>query len=133
MNKIVFTAGCFDALHEGHLKLLTEAKAQGSFLVVGLNYDGYVARKGPNRPIFTAEERRAQLYATGLVDEVCIFGDSPLDLIEWFQPSVIVVGNDYTEETTVGAKEVIARGGRVHIVEKIPGISTTAILEAKHD
>ena len=132
MNKLVFTAGCFDGgLHIGHLKLLTEAKAQGSFLVVGLNDDGYVARKGPNRPIFTAEERRAQLYETGLVDEVCIFGDSPLDLIEWFQPSVIVVGDDYTEETTVGAKEVISRGGRVHFVEKIPGVSTTAILEAK--
>ena len=113
----------------GHLKLLREAKAQGDFLIVGINYDGYLARKGPGRPVFTAEKRREQLYATGLVDEVCIFGDSPLDLIEWFKPMVIVVGDDYTEETTVGEKEVKAYGGRVHFVEKIPGVSTTAILE----
>lgn len=130
MKNLVFTAGCFDGgLHEGHLKLLREAKAQGDYLVVGINYDGYVARKGPGRPVYKAEKRKEQLYNTGLVNEVCVFGDSPLDLVNLFQPAVIVVGDDYTEETTVGAREARAWGGRVHIVKKIPGVSTTALVE----
>lgn len=132
MKTIVFTAGCFDGgLHQGHIKLLREAKALGDFLMVSINRDAYVARKGPGRPVFTEAQRAQSLYATGLVDEVLFHDDSPLMWINLFHPSVIVVGDDYDENTTVGAKECKAWNGRVHFVKKIPGVSTTAILETQ--
>lgn len=134
MKKLVFTAGCFDGgLHNGHLKLLTEARAQGDYLVVSINRDQYLKRKGPGRPIRKEAQRIGDLYNTGLVDEVVVHDESPLDWVIKLKPDVIVVGDDYTEETTVGAKEIRKWNGRVHIVEKIPGVSTTAILERKHE
>ncbi len=137
MKTLVFTAGCFDGLHSGHLKLLTEAKALG-YLVVSINRDSYLARKGPGRPINTEAERVQALYQTGLVDEVVVHDESPLDWVIKLRPDVIVVGDDYTEETTVGSIVIQAWNGRVHIVEKIPGVSTTNLIEMldkgfKHD
>jgi D-beta-D-heptose 7-phosphate kinase/D-beta-D-heptose 1-phosphate adenosyltransferase len=129
MKTLVFTAGCFDSLHKGHLKLLTEARTLGDLLIVSINRDEYLARKGPGRPIRTEAERVRDLYQTGLIDEVVVHGDSPLEWVVKLKPDVIVVGDDYTEETTVGAREIKEWNGRVHIVEKIPGVSTTAILE----
>lgn len=133
MKTLVFTAGCFDGgLHTGHLKLLREARAQGDYLIVGINRDEYLVRKGPNRPVLKEADRVRSLYNTVLVDEVVVFDDSPLYWIETLKPDVIVVGDDYTLETTVGAKEVLARGGRVHFVKRLKGVSTTQTLKATH-
>ncbi len=125
MKSVVFTAGCFDSLHEGHLKLLREARALGDLLVVSINRDEYLARKGAGRPIRKEAQRVSDLYKTGLVDEVVVHDESPLEWVFKLKPVYIVVGDDYDEETTVGAREAREWGGKVHIVGKIPGVSTT--------
>ncbi|MCA3506550.1 MAG: D-glycero-beta-D-manno-heptose 1-phosphate adenylyltransferase [Rhodobacter sp.] len=129
-KRIVFTNGCFDILHCGHLALLKQAKAEGDVLVVGVNSDASVARlKGPTRPINPLSDRMALLAGLKPVDFVLWFDeDTPLALIEAIQPDVLVKGGDYTRETVVGADLVEGRGGRVVIVPTLDGRSTTDVL-----
>lgn len=130
--KIVFTNGCFDLLHAGHLHYLAEARALGHYLVIGLNSDDSVSRlKGPHRPIKDEKSRALLLASLFFVDMVVSFSeDTPLQLIQALQPDVLVKGGDYTEETVVGAKEVRSWGGDVQLLSFLPGYSTSK-LEAK--
>lgn len=130
-KRIVFTNGCFDLLHPGHLQLLQQAKSHGDILVIGLNDDESVRRlKGPQRPINRLADRAAMLQELRHVDFVIPFAeDTPLRLVQELQPDVIVKGGDYSEETIVGADVVRARGGRVVVVPLIEGFSTTRLTE----
>jgi len=130
-EKIVFTNGCFDLLHIGHIRLLQDARREGNRLIVAINSDKSVAElKGPTRPIVGEQERAYVLAALSVIDAVVIFGEpTPLKLIEALRPDVIVKGGDYTEETIVGAREVRSWGGRVKIVPTVPGFSTTKLIE----
>lgn len=129
-KRIVFTNGCFDLLHPGHVAYLQEAKAQGDVLVVGLNDDDSVRRlKGNARPINPLRDRAFMLAALKAVDLVVPFGeDTPLDLIKALSPDVLVKGGDYTPDTIVGAELVQAQGGKVVVVPFIDGYSTTALI-----
>jgi D-beta-D-heptose 7-phosphate kinase/D-beta-D-heptose 1-phosphate adenosyltransferase len=128
---VVFTNGCFDLLHSGHLKVLYEAAMQGDRLVVGLNADVSVAKlKGPIRPVQKEMERAAILAALQVVDAVVLFEEeNPSHLIEALRPDVLVKGGDYKMEEIVGAEQVMAEGGRVHIVPTLSGYSTTALIQ----
>jgi len=130
-RKIVFTNGCFDVLHSGHISLLTKAKNEGDLLVVGLNSDLSVRRlKGPERPACPELERATVLAALEAVDAVVIFEeDTPLSLIQMTRPNVLVKGGDYTEGTVVGADFVKSNGGRIVLVPLVPGKSSTSIFE----
>ncbi len=130
-RRVVFTNGCFDILHAGHVSYLNAARAMGDVLVVGLNSDDSVRRlKGPTRPLNSQDDRALVLDALRAVDAVCIFTeDTPLELITLLQPDVLVKGGDYTEDTVVGADVVRARGGRVALVDLLPGRSTTSIIQ----
>lgn len=127
---IVFTNGCFDILHPGHIAVLSAAKSMGTKLIVGLNSDASVKRlKGTTRPVQNENSRALLLAALVFVDMVVIFEeDTPLNLIQTLQPQVLVKGGDYSLEQIVGAKEVLANGGRVEIVPIKAGHSTTGIL-----
>jgi D-glycero-beta-D-manno-heptose 1-phosphate adenylyltransferase len=127
---ISFTNGCFDILHPGHIASLSDAAREADFLIVGLNSDGSARRlKGPGRPVLDEKSRALMLASLIIVDAVVIFDeDTPLNLIEMVQPDVLVKGGDYTIEQIVGAKEVIAAGGRVVINPILKGFSTTGII-----
>jgi D-beta-D-heptose 7-phosphate kinase/D-beta-D-heptose 1-phosphate adenosyltransferase len=129
-RRVVFTNGCFDLLHAGHLSLLHAARAQGDALLVGLNSDASVARlKGAGRPVVPWRERAAVLAGLGCVDGVVGFDeDTPLALIRAVRPDVLVKGADYTLDQVVGRAEVEAAGGEVVLVPVIPGASTTSTL-----
>lgn len=129
-ERVVFTNGCFDLLHMGHITLLQEARREGDRLVVAINSDSSVrSQKGSSRPIVGQIERAGILAALAAVDAVIIFDDpTPLHLIEALRPDVIVKGGDYSEETVVGAKEVRAWGGTVRIVPIVEGFSTTKLI-----
>lgn len=129
-KRIVFTNGCFDLLHPGHLRLIEEAAAQGDKLIVGLNSDASVKRlKGPDRPLQLEADRALVLAALERVDAVVIFGeDTPAELIEAIAPDVLVKGGDYRKDQVVGSDFVSSRGGRVHIVDFREGCSTTGIV-----
>ncbi len=129
-QRIVFTNGCFDLLHIGHITLLEDARREGDRLVVGINSDASVSElKGPSRPIVGERERGRILAALAAVDAVVVFGEpTPLLLIEALRPDVIVKGGDYTEETVVGAKEVRSWGGRVKLIPTVEGFSTTKLI-----
>lgn len=128
---VVFTNGCFDVLHRGHVEYLHAARALGDVLIVGLNSDDSVRRlKGPARPINVVEDRAWVLGGLAAVDAVTVFGqDTPADLIRALLPDVLVKGGDYQLDQIVGAAEVEACGGRVAVAPLVPGRSTTAILE----
>ena len=128
---IVFTNGCFDLLHVGHITLLEECRRFGSKLVLGLNADASICRlKGPTRPIVGERERARVMAALASVDAVVLFEeDTPLELIRALRPNVLVKGGDYTIETVVGHEDVIASGGRVEIVPTVEGFSTTNIVK----
>jgi len=128
---ISFTNGCFDILHPGHIASLSGAAREADFLVVGLNSDASAKRlKGEGRPVMDEHSRALMLASLIMVDAVVIFEeDTPLELIELVQPDVLVKGGDYTIEQIVGAREVIAAGGRVVINPIIPGFSTTGIID----
>lgn len=127
---IVFTNGCFDLLHVGHITLLEDCRRFGTKLVLGLNADASVCRlKGPTRPIVGERERARVMAALASVDAVVLFEeDTPLELIRVLQPNVLVKGGDYTIETVVGHEEVLAFGGRVEIIPTVEGFSTTNIV-----
>jgi D-beta-D-heptose 7-phosphate kinase / D-beta-D-heptose 1-phosphate adenosyltransferase len=130
-EKVALIAGCFDGkdgtLHPGHLHILTEAAKLGR-LIVCINRDSYLVRKGPGRPLSGESDRARALYATGLVHHVRVIGDSPIDEIMEIKPDYIVVGDDYTIDRVVGAEECKAWQGQVVIVPRIPGFSTTGLL-----
>ena len=130
-KKVSFTNGCFDILHPGHLFSLAQAAQEADFLVVGINSDQSVQRlKGPTRPINNTQSRAIVLANLLVVDMVIIFEeDTPLDLIKALLPDVMVKGGDYTIEQIVGAKEVIAHGGKVVINPIVEGFSTTQLIE----
>lgn len=129
--RTVFTNGCFDLLHPGHVDLLERARALGDRLVVGLNSDASVRKlKGQHKPYVNETDRRRMLLALRAVDEVIIFDeDTPLELILRVQPDVLVKGGDWPVERIVGAAEVMARGGQVHSLTLLPGYSTTTVVE----
>ncbi|GIV23357.1 MAG: D-glycero-beta-D-manno-heptose 1-phosphate adenylyltransferase [Bacteroidia bacterium] len=129
-QKLVFTNGCFDILHLGHVQYLEEASKLGDVLIVGLNSDQSVRRlKGPKRPIQDQEARARLLAAMEFVEAVVIFEeDTPLRLIEKIRPDVLVKGGDYTRETIVGADLVESYGGAVVTLPLVPGYSTTGLL-----
>jgi D-beta-D-heptose 7-phosphate kinase/D-beta-D-heptose 1-phosphate adenosyltransferase len=129
-ESIVFTNGCFDLLHIGHITLLESARNQGDRLIVGINSDASVSNlKGPTRPMVAQRERAYVLAALAAVDAVVVFDTpTPLELIEALRPDVIVKGGDYNEDTVVGAKEVRSWGGRVKIVPTVEGFSTTKLI-----
>ena len=128
---VVFTNGCFDLLHQGHIDLISTSSTFGNILVVGLNSDESVKRlKGDKRPMQNVKERTSALIATGYVDKVYTFEkDTPLDLILEIKPDIIVKGGDYVAEDVVGYSEVINWGGEIKIVPITPGFSTTSIIE----
>ncbi|PIP05528.1 MAG: D-glycero-beta-D-manno-heptose 1-phosphate adenylyltransferase [Syntrophobacterales bacterium CG_4_8_14_3_um_filter_49_14] len=130
-KKTIFTNGCFDILHVGHARYLQEAKKIGDILVVAINSDSSVrAIKGEKRPIIPEDERAEMVASLGSVDYVTIFHEStPLELIEYLQPHVIVKGGDWTEEKVVGRESVKKLGGTVVIVPEIRGASTSGIIE----
>jgi D-beta-D-heptose 7-phosphate kinase/D-beta-D-heptose 1-phosphate adenosyltransferase len=130
-QKIVFTNGCFDLLHAGHVAYLAEARRQGDLLVVGLNSDESVrSLKGPSRPVHNEGARGVVLAALEAVDLVCVFGEAtPLELIQRVRPDVLVKGADYRRETVVGGDFVESYGGRVHLARLEAGLSTSLALE----
>ena len=130
-QRIVFTNGCFDILHAGHVEYLQQARRQGDFLVVGLNSDRSIRSiKGPDRPINEESRRARVLAALGCVDSVVLFSDdTPLELITALLPQVMVKGADWQEEAIVGAREVTANGGRVVRIPFTTETSTTRIIE----
>lgn len=129
--RLVFTNGCFDLIHAGHIDLLQRARALGDRLVVGVNSDLSVsALKGPARPFIPERDRVAILRALRCVDDVLVFDDAtPLRLVEQLEPDVLVKGGDWAVEKIVGASLVLARGGEVHSLPLLPGYSTTSIAE----
>ena len=131
-GKVVFTNGCFDILHKGHIDYLEKAAALGQYLVVGINSDASTARlKGPSRPINHQDSRAYLMASLTFVDLVVIFEeDTPKELIDRIRPDVLVKGGDYTAEDVVGRERVIADGGEVVILPFLEGFSTSAI-EAK--
>ncbi|MDQ6755436.1 MAG: D-glycero-beta-D-manno-heptose 1-phosphate adenylyltransferase [Bacteroidota bacterium] len=131
-KKIVFTNGVFDILHEGHIKILSEAATFADILIVGINSDASVKRlKGNNRPINSDASRALLVAALLMTDAVIIFEeDTPLELIKFILPDVLAKGADYTLDTIVGAKEVIANGGEVKIIPLEEGFSTTNIIKS---
>lgn len=134
-KKIVFTNGCFDILHRGHVTYLTEARKLGDLLVVGLNSDASVKRlKGPERPINNESDRRYVLSQLKAVDFVEVFSeDTPLNLILKVVPQILVKGGDWKIDQIVGAKEVLASGGDVFSLNFVDGYSTTAIINKIQD
>lgn len=133
-KKIVFTNGCFDILHLGHVHYLSAAKDLGDILVIGLNSDDSVKRlKGENRPINTQYARALLLAALQFVDFVIVFDeDTPLNLIQQITPHVLVKGGDYKIEDVVGAEWVMAHGGKVEIVDFVEGYSSTNLIKKKN-
>lgn len=129
-HKIVFTNGCFDLLHRGHIATLLAAAEAGDKVVVGLNTDASVQQlKGPTRPVQQEDDRALIMAAQAYVDAVVLFGEeTPLELIQAIQPDIIVKGGDYTPESVVGKDVVEARGGKVVIVPLEAGRSTTNII-----
>jgi len=130
-NKIiVFTNGCFDIIHSGHISYLTESKKLGDILIIGLNSDNSVKRlKGENRPINTQNDRAIVLSGLKSVDYVCIFEeDTPLNLILTIKPNVLTKGGDYKIEEIVGYEFLTQNNGEVVIIDFVDGKSTTNII-----
>jgi D-beta-D-heptose 7-phosphate kinase/D-beta-D-heptose 1-phosphate adenosyltransferase len=130
-KRIIFTNGCFDLLHIGHIRYLEEAKSLGDILVVGVNSDASVrGLKGPNRPILPEEERAEILSGLGCVNYVTIFDEpTPFNLISLLLPHVLVKGGDWTKEETVGWETVERTGGEVVILSFVEGASTSQLIE----
>ncbi len=129
-DRLVFTNGCFDGLHAGHLALLEFARKQGDRLIVGLNSDNSVRElKGKGRPQYGADRRAHDILQSGHADAVVIFEErTPGKIIAYLRPDVLVKGSDYRPETIVGADTVRGNGGRVLIFPRIPGYSSSELL-----
>lgn len=130
-QKIVFTNGCFDIIHLGHIRLLQEARSQGDKLIIAINTDDSVRElKGNARPILSEQERAEMLAALACVDFVTFFAEpDPLKTILFLHPDVLVKGADYTLDEIVGKEEVLAYGGKVIAIPLTPGYSTTALIK----
>ena len=130
-KRIVFTNGCFDLLHVGHVRYLEQAKSLGDVLVVGINGDRSVQDlKGPRRPILPVEERAEILSGLGCIDYITVFDEpTPFELISVLQPNVLVKGGDWTREKIVGGEVVEGAGGEVVTIPFVEGSSTTNIIE----
>lgn len=131
MSKIVFTNGCFDILHPGHIDLLNRAKGLGTKLIVGINSDESVRSiKGPGRPYFTQQDRAAILLGLEAVDEVHVFDElTPATLIEQIKPDILVKGGDWKVDEIIGADTVLAKGGEVLSLPLVEGFSTTKVID----
>lgn len=129
-KKRVFTNGCFDLLHQGHVSYLEKARAQGDLLIVALNSDASVKRlKGPERPLNTLADRMEVIAALESVDAVTWFEeDTPLELIQLLKPHVLVKGGDWKVHQIVGAEQVLGWGGKVRSIQYIEGKSTTQLI-----
>lgn len=134
-RRVVFTNGCFDLLHPGHIRCLEQARALGDLLIVAINSDASVRRmKGPGRPIVSETERAEVLAALAAVDYVTVFGeDTPQQIIARVLPDVLVKGGDWGPDQIVGRAEVEAAGGRVVSIPLEPAYSTTALLGRVRD
>ena len=130
-KRVVFTNGCFDLLHPGHIRTLEAARSLGDVLIVGMNGDESVRTlKGPGRPVIPAEERAEILAGLECVDAVLIFDDlTPQKVIASLLPDILVKGGDWPDNQIVGREEVEAAGGKVVLVDVVPGHSTTDILK----
>src|SRR5579864_1341323 len=130
-RRVVFTNGCFDLLHPGHVRCLAEARALGDVLVVAINSDRSVrGNKGPERPLVTEKDRAEVMAALASVDYVTIFDEpTPRELIARVLPSVLVKGADWTPDQVAGREEVEAAGGRVVSIPLAPGYSTTILVQ----
>ena len=130
-KKIVFTNGCFDLLHAGHVRLLREAKKLGDLLIVALNSDSSAREiKGPDRPILPEEERAELIAALEVVDYVTLFDEpDPLNLLRELRPNVLAKGGDWAEDKIVGREWVESYGGKVAVIPYLKGHSTTEIIE----
>jgi rfaE bifunctional protein nucleotidyltransferase chain/domain len=130
-KKIVFTNGCFDIIHAGHIDYLSKAKDLGDKLFIGLNTDDSVRRlKGENRPVNDENARAIILAALQFVDAVVLFNeDTPYELIKTVQPDILVKGSDYKPEDIVGADIVLAKGGEIKTIDFLEGYSTSSIIE----
>ncbi len=130
-KKVIFTNGCFDILHRGHIEYLEEAKKLGDILIVGLNSDESVKKiKGERRPIVPEEDRAFVLSALGCVDYVCIFDqETPEQLIKNLVPDVLIKGGDWEKENIVGKEIVEESGGEVFTIQEIEGKSTKKIIQ----
>lgn len=129
-DKIVFTNGCFDIIHRGHIEYLAQAASLGNRLIIGLNTDSSVSTlKGPNRPVNDEQTRAEILAAFGFVDAVVFFSEeTPINLITAIKPDVLVKGGDYNPDTIVGANVVKDNGGRVEVIPFVTGFSTSSII-----
>ena len=130
-KKVVFTNGCFDLLHVGHVRCLEAARRLGDRLVVGVNSDASVRRlKGRSRPVVPARQRAEVLAALAAVDWVVVFGETtPLALIRALRPAVLAKGGDWTLDTIVGRADVLGWGGRVVRLPELPGTRTTSLIQ----
>ncbi|MDY0188085.1 MAG: D-glycero-beta-D-manno-heptose 1-phosphate adenylyltransferase [Syntrophus sp. (in: bacteria)] len=130
-KKIAFTNGCFDILHVGHTRYLRQAREKGDVLILALNSDTSVRRiKGEKRPLIPQNERAELLSCLEFVDYVTLFDEStPLNLILYLKPDVLIKGGDWPEDQVVGRREVLSWGGTVSIIPEIPGASTTNIVD----
>ena len=130
-HKIIFTNGCFDILHQGHIALLCAAKDYNGKLIIGLNSDQSIKNlKGENRPVNDENSRAILLASLQIVDAIVIFGEqTPLKLIQEIAPDFLVKGGDYTIDEIVGSDEVIRKGGSVEIIPLVQGFSTTQIIK----
>jgi rfaE bifunctional protein nucleotidyltransferase chain/domain len=130
-EKVVFTNGCFDIIHLGHVDYLEKARNLGGFLVVGLNTDASVSRiKGPSRPVCNELSRSRVMASLGFVDLVVFFDEpTPLELIQALKPDILTKGQDYTIENIVGADFVLSHGGSVETIPLVNGFSTSSIIQ----
>jgi rfaE bifunctional protein nucleotidyltransferase chain/domain len=130
-EQVVFSNGCFDILHLGHIDYLEKASQLGTKLIIGINSDSSVQRlKGPQRPVQPQDARARMLAALAFVDAVVLFEeDTPLELIKKLRPQILVKGDDYSISQIVGAKEVLQDGGEVKTIPLVQGYSTSAIIE----
>lgn len=130
-KKVVFTNGCFDLVHLGHIDYLSKAADLGDILIVGLNTDNSVSRlKGPSRPLVDQQARATLMASLRFVDAVVLFDEpTPYELIQMVQPDILVKGKDYNAEDVVGYDIVTAKGGKVETIDLVEGYSTTSLVQ----
>jgi len=130
-KKIVFSNGCFDIIHRGHIEYLAKAASFGDVMIIGLNTDSSVSRlKGENRPVQDEKARALVIASLSFVDNIILFDeDTPFELINYLKPDILVKGSDYSVETIVGADIVLENGGKVETIDLVEGYSTSNIIE----